>query len=341
MMKPEILVVDDRPENLLAMKRLLRDLEAVICTASSGNEALEMVLDHDFALILLDVQMPDMDGFETAEMIRLYDKTAHVPIIFVTAISTEQQHIFKGYESGAVDYIFKPIEGVILLSKVRIFLTLYRQKQGLQQLVQELEQSKKLIEKQNEILTLLALHDDLTGLFNRRHLSIILEQEFYRSKRYGSDLAILMLDLDHFKSVNDTYGHAFGDVVLREFARRIKEISRPTDLIFRFGGEEFLILLPQTNLEGGMHAGEQVRKSCAAEMYTEGDVSIAVTASVGVAAFYNDHPKEPIHLIQMADKALYKAKNSGRNRVVGYSQSMENEDLVKPQDTCLREKECE
>ena len=217
MTKPEILVVDDRAENLLAMKRLLKDLDAVIHTASSGNEALAMVLDHDFALILLDVQMPDMDGFETAEMVRLYDKAADVPIIFVTAISKEQQHIFKGYESGAVDYIFKPVEGQILLSKVRIFLTLYRQKQELQQLVQELLQSQKLIEKQNETLTLLALHDDLTGLYNRRHLNTILEQEFYRSKRYGSDLAVLMLDLDHFKNVNDTYGHAFGDVVLIPF----------------------------------------------------------------------------------------------------------------------------
>ncbi|MDO8947754.1 MAG: GGDEF domain-containing protein [Desulfocapsaceae bacterium] len=201
------------------------------------------------------------------------------------------------------------------------FSGLYRQKQELQQLVQELEQSKKLIEKQNETLTLLALHDDLTGLFNRRHLNTILEQEFYRSKRYGSDMALLMFDLDHFKNVNDTYGHAFGDVVLREFARRIKKISRPTNLAFRFGGEEFLILLPQTGLAGGIQAGEHICRSCAAELYTEGAVSISVTTSVGVAAFQNDKPEEPHQLIEMADKALYQAKDAGCNRVLAYAPS--------------------
>ncbi|MBU0665624.1 MAG: diguanylate cyclase [Proteobacteria bacterium] len=325
MKKPEILVVDDRAENLLAMQRVLNDLDAEIHTASSGNEALAMVLDHDFALILLDVQMPDMDGFETAEMVRLYDKTAHIPIIFVTAISKERKHIFKGYASGAVDYIFKPVDREILLSKVKVFLTLYRQRQELQQLVQNLQHSQELIAKQNATLTLLALHDELTGLYNRRHLNTILAQEFYRSKRYGTDLAILMLDLDHFKNVNDTYGHAFGDFVLKEFAHRMKKISRPTDLIFRFGGEEFLILLPQTDIEGGVKAGEQIRKICATEMYEEGPVSISVTTSIGAAAFHNDKPEEPDQLIEMADKALYQAKDAGRNRVLAYTHLMEDQ----------------
>lgn len=320
MQKPEILVVDDRPENVIAMQRLLRDLDATICTASSGNEALEMVLDHDFALILLDVQMPDMDGFETAEMLRLYDKTSHVPIIFVTAINKDKRHIFKGYESGAVDYIFKPVDGVILLSKIAIFLTLYNQKMELRQLVEELRESKELIEKQNEKLTLLAFNDELTGLYNRRHLNTVLKQEFSRCKRYGSDLTVLMLDLDHFKKVNDAHGHDFGDFVLKEFARRMTKISRPTDLIFRTGGEEFLILLPQTNMEGGIQAGEQIRKSCQDEMYVEGTVSISLTTSIGVAAIGDNIPEKPDNLVTMADKALYQAKDAGRNRVVGYTQ---------------------
>ncbi len=321
MNKPEILIVDDRAENLLAMERLLEDVDAEIYTASSGNDALSLVLDHDFALILLDVQMPDMDGFETAEMIRLSDEKAHIPIIFVTAISKEQQHVFKGYESGAVDYIFKPVEGKILLSKAAFFLTLYRQKQELQHLVEELKQSKELINKQNETLSHLALHDDLTGLYNRRHFNTMLKQEFYRSERYGSDLAILMVDLDHFKKVNDTKGHDFGDFVLKEFARRMKETSRPTDLIFRFGGEEFIILLPQTDLAGGIQAGEKIRKSCEKEMYRNGPLELLVTTSIGAAAFRSNKPKETGQLIQMVDKALYQAKDGGRNRVVSYEES--------------------
>lgn len=314
--KPKILVVDDREENLIAMQRLLQDLDAEICTVSSGNDALAMVLDHDFAIILLDVQMPDMDGFETAEMIRLDDKKAHVPIIFVTAISKERQHIFQGYESGAVDYIFKPVDGRILLSKVSVFLTLFQQKQKLQHLVHELKQSQSLIEKQNETLTRLALHDDLTGLYNRRHFNSMLKQEFYRSKRYGSYLTILMIDLDHFKNVNDGYGHDFGDFVLKEFARRMKKISRPTDLIFRIGGEEFVVLLPQTDVEGGKKVGEKICRTCEGDRFTDGKVSISITTSIGVAAFNKDKPDEPNTLLQLADKALYKAKNMGRNRIV-------------------------
>lgn len=321
MKKPEILVVDDRAENLLAMERLLEDLDAEIYSATSGNDALALVLDHDFALILLDVQMPDMDGFETAEMIRLSDETAHIPIIFVTAISKERQHVFKGYESGAVDYIFKPVEAKILLSKVIIFLDLYRQKQQLHDLVEELKQSKEHIKKQNDTLTHLSMHDDLTQLYNRRHFNTMLEQEFYRSKRYGNDLAVLMLDLDHFKNVNDSQGHDFGDFVLQEFARRMKKISRPTDLIFRIGGEEFLILLPQTDLAGGLVAGEQIRKKCESEMYRKGSVAMSVTTSVGAAAFHKNKPKESAQLLRMVDKALYQAKDGGRNRVVGYSES--------------------
>ncbi|MCK5680609.1 response regulator, partial [bacterium] len=220
MKNPEILVVDDRTENILAMKRLMADLDAEIHTATSGNEALGMVLKYDFALILLDVQMPDMDGFETAEMIRLSDDTAHIPIIFITAINKEEKHVFKGYQSGAVDYLFKPVEAEILLSKVSVFLSLYNQKQELQHLVHELTKSKKLIEEQNEILTRLSIHDELTGLFNRRHLNTMMEQEFYRCKRYGNNMAVLMLDLDHFKNVNDTHGHKFGDFVLETFSKR-------------------------------------------------------------------------------------------------------------------------
>ncbi|MCK5681877.1 diguanylate cyclase, partial [bacterium] len=318
MKKPEILVVDDRPENILAMKRLMADLDAVVHTATSGNEALGMVLKHNFALILLDVQMPDMDGFETAEMIRLSDDTAHIPIIFITAINKEEQHIFKGYQCGAVDYLFKPVEAEILLSKVSVFLSLYNQKQELQHLVDELTKSKKLIEEQNEILTRLSIHDDLTGLFNRRHLNTMLEHEFYRCKRYGSNMVVLLLDLDYFKNVNDTHGHKFGDFVLKTFSRRIMEGTRSADLSFRFGGEEFLIILPQSEIEGGMAVGENIRKLCETQLYTEGSVSMQVTTSIGIASFQENSPEVPNAIIAKADEALYQAKSEGRNRVVVY-----------------------
>jgi len=315
MEQAEILVVDDRPENLLAMKLLMKDLEAEVRAASSGKEALEMVLQHNYALVLLDVEMPGMDGFETARMIHLADNAAHTPIIFLTASSKELRHVLKGYQSGAVDYIFRPVEAEILRRKVSFFLTSFKQKQELKQMVCNLEVSKQLIEKQNEILTRLSIHDDLTGLYNRRQLNIMLEQEFHRSKRYEADLVLLMLDLDHFKKVNDIHGHKFGDFVLKKFSRRLIEESRASDQVFRFGGEEFIILLTQTDIEGGMKAGERIRKRCQTELYTKDSLSMQVTTSIGVASFQNSL-EVPNDMIAKADKALYLAKREGRNRVV-------------------------
>ncbi len=130
-MKANILLVDDSPENLLAFEQVLRSLDVNIITAISGNEALTLVLEHDFALVLLDVQMPAMDGFETAKLMRGIDKTRHLPIIFVTAISKDQKHVFTGYATGAVDYLFKPVDPDILRSKVTVFLELHRQKTDL------------------------------------------------------------------------------------------------------------------------------------------------------------------------------------------------------------------
>ena len=232
-----ILLVDDRPENLLALETILKRPGLNLLKASSGNEALGMVLDHDFALILLDVQMPEMDGFETAELMRGNDETRHIPIIFVTAINKEQKHVFKGYEAGAVDYLFKPLDPDILQGKVNIFLDLYQQKRGLKEAtrdladsIKELESSKGVIEKKNRQLNDLSIRDGLTGLYNHRHMDIVAKQEFERAARYETDLSCLLMDLDYFKEVNDTFGHAFGDVVLKEFASRVKQNLRKTDL---------------------------------------------------------------------------------------------------------------
>lgn len=147
-----VLIVDDRPENLLALERLLERPGLRIMKATSGNDALAMVLDHEFALVLLDVQMPEMDGFETAELMRGNSSTRNIPIIFVTAISTEQKYVFKGYESGAVDYLFKPLDPDILLSKVNIFLELYRQKKEMEKYAHQLEEKNQVITQQKEKL---------------------------------------------------------------------------------------------------------------------------------------------------------------------------------------------
>ena len=191
--KIHILLVDDRPENLVALESLLDDPERNLVKAQSGNEALQLVLEYDFALVLLDVQMPDMDGFETAELMRANSDTARVPIIFVTAINREQRHVFKGYASGAVDYITKPIEASILQSKVRVFCDLYMQRKELEEsrealaaLNQELEEKNRQLEEELELAQTIQL-SFLPTIFPRED-RIVFEREYLICTTLGGDL---------------------------------------------------------------------------------------------------------------------------------------------------------
>jgi len=323
--KINILIVDDVPVNLTLMAKMLKNLDLNIVKANSGREALELMQEYDFALVLLDVQMPEMDGFEVSAQIRGNEKTKNVPIIFVTAIDQEDNSISRGYEIGAVDFLFKPVDKHILRSKVIIFLELYEQKRSLentthnlQQTVHELETSKRIIEEKNKQLSNIAIHDGLTGLFNHRQMDKILKQEFRRALRYQNDLSCLLIDLDFFKVVNDTYGHAFGDFVLKGFSRIVGSVTRESDFAFRYGGEEFMILLPQTDIHGAQTVAEKLRATCEDYIYHDGTNSTSVTISVGVASLYHNGPTQPETLLAYADKAVYQAKADGRNQVRTY-----------------------
>jgi len=320
----KILIVDDHPENLLVLEKILGDKGEII-RATSGNEALGLTLEHDFAIVLMDVQMPEMDGFETAELIRGNQGTENLPIIFITAISQSSQHIFKGYESGAVDFLFKPFESYLLRAKVEVFLQLHRQRleliataAALHDALKELHKSHEMVEQKNKELRHLSIRDGLTGLFNHRHLQNVLEDEFYRARRYGRDLCCLLMDLDFFKKVNDTFGHGVGDQVLREFSEILKLNIRDSDQAFRYGGEEFLILLPQTSILGGKEASEKIRMICNAKRYKVGDQEIKVSVSIGVASICSHNPEDASELINFADSALYTVKSAGRNMVKVY-----------------------
>ena len=323
--KPLILMVDDKPMNLLALSAAIQSEDYHIIQGGSGNEALSLVLDHDFALILLDVQMPDMDGFETAELIRSNPKTRHIPIIFVSAVNQEDAHLFKGYDKGAVDYLFKPVNTFILRSKIRVFMELYQQKkageilsENLKKALDEADAIRKIVEEQNVLLKDLSVKDGLTGLYNHRHMNVVMESEFNRAIRYKTDLACLLMDIDFFKDVNDTLGHPFGDVVLKGFADSLKEHVRDSDFLFRYGGEEFLVLLPQTDLEGAKSMAEKFRKTMEKKTFREGKSHTSVTVSIGVASLYTHHPTVFSEMISHADQALFSAKAEGRNRVMIY-----------------------
>lgn len=535
----DILIVDDKPANLLALRKILEKPGLNIVEAASGNDALALLLEYNFALILLDVQMPDMDGFETAELMRGNEETKHIPIIFVTAISKEQQYVFKGYDKGAVDYLFKPLDPDILQSKVNIFLELHKQKEDLKTANTELrkanekilEQQEDLIEEERlkvllqmsganaqklnqplaslldnvelmekysdnrektvecisrikesgrkisdiankirtinysdpmpsydgsssvvsfnreinilvvddsedvfegikaflgdqdlvnvfwaanmkEALTVLGQDqfdmifidhflkdgtsidflgkaekegietpvivisgqgdemiasqviqlgayeylpkdrinlesisrvinntlerarlrndvkkaqakmaemstvDELTKLHNRRYFVEALEGEFERANRYEIEMALVMMDLDLFKKINDTYGHPAGDMVLSEIGRILKKHVRRNDIACRYGGEEFAVLLSNVNRDNIYAAYERFREMVSKQPFEYESKQFQITVSIGIA-FSND-AKSINDLLAHADQALYQAKDTGRNKIETY-----------------------
>src|SRR5579859_709500 len=229
-----ILVVDDQPRNLIALAAALESTNYNLLTAASGADALELVLEQDFAVIVLDIHMPEMDGFETASLIRMREGSQSTPIIFLTADDRGGAPVLKGYRLGAVDYLYKPFDPVILRSKVDVFVDLFRKTAALEQRTAELIATTLQLDRARAAADLRhqALHDGLTGLPNRVLLYERLEDLIRRSGQQGQ-CALLLLDLDRFKEVNDTLGHLVGDHLLLLISQRLREAVQPDDLVAR------------------------------------------------------------------------------------------------------------
>ncbi len=314
---PKILVVDDTPANLLVMRRLLAKMEVELVEVASGAAALSACLDHDFALILLDVNMPEMDGFEVASLLQEEITTRQTPIIFVTAAYGDDLHRLKGYHSGAVDYIAKPINDQILLSKVRVFLELYRSKLALQNaLEQQFDLNRQLLDAKREVQHL-AHHDVLTGLANRLLFTDRLETAIDRTRRNGRCFALMYVDIDGFKAVNDSHGHDAGDQLLKQIASRLLEGVRRSDTVARLGGDEFAIVLEQAgDAIEAQQIGQQLCQRLSTPFTLEKDgvaVSAQVGGSIGVALF-PDQAQDREALLHLADTAMYAAKRGGKNQ---------------------------
>ncbi|TCV95710.1 response regulator receiver modulated diguanylate cyclase [Luteibacter rhizovicinus] len=327
-LRPKILVVDDTPANLVAMRRLLARADADIFEAGSGNDALALCLDHQFALVLLDVNMPEMDGFEVAQLIAEADQLRETPIIFVTAAYGDDVNRMKGYTSGAVDYIAKPINDVILQSKVRIFLELYRARALLQQALDELslrntQLTSEVAERtrMEELVRHQATHDALTGLPNRvlfrDRLLTAIDQANEKNLHFG----LAYIDIDGFKNVNDEHGHGTGDALLQAIASRLNGRTRADDTVARLGGDEFAVLLKDATDANAALARCQTLCDAIAEPYTldvHGErIATRIGASIGVAMFSRDPDGDGYdRLVARADTAMYEAKRSGKNRCV-------------------------
>jgi len=323
---PKILVVDDTPANLVAMRHLLADSGAAIYEASSGNAALALCLDHEFALILLDVNMPDMDGFEVAFLIGEDERLRDMPIIFVTAAYADDINRVRGYHFGAVDYIEKPINDMILQSKVRVFLELYRAREQLRATLAELEERNAQLNVEiaerlrvEERIRHQATHDMLTSLPNRVLFHDRLVTAMQRVPRHGPGFALALLDIDGFKAVNDSHGHPAGDALLKAIAQRLGDEVRANDTVARLGGDEFALILEDVGDEASLvRRCEQVGVALARPYQLEGSsgpFEARVSASIGLALWHGTQQNDEA-LIQAADRALYQAKEGGKNRCV-------------------------
>ena len=298
--KKKILIVDDSKINIDILIELLDDKYELLVSLS-GRRALEILNSEYVDLILLDILMPDMSGYDVCKVLKTQEKTKSTPVIFITANSDEES-IDLAYESGGIDYVTKPFKALELLARIKTQL-------NMQDLFNDLEES-------HNQLKLLASQDHMTKLYNRRYFSEISTTILELAIRHQKPLSLMMIDIDKFKKINDTYGHHIGDIVIISLANTLKELSRKSDIVCRFGGEEFLILLPETDIVGADSIAEKIRKSVEETLVDiEEDQRLKYTISTGISEVKIKEETNLEETIQRADEALYKAKEGGRNRV--------------------------
>jgi diguanylate cyclase (GGDEF)-like protein len=307
---PCILIVDDHPDNVEILRARLEAAGYRTQAAEDGEEALRLVAECPPDLILLDVMMPRLDGNEVARRIKADRSLPFIPISMQTALESVESTV-DGLGGGAGDSFTKPINYVELEARVRSMLRI-------KALQDEVQQRERDLARANTELRLMAVTDGLTGLYNRRHLEERLHEMFEHSARLHEPLACVMADLDHFKAVNDNYGHQVGDEVLKQLAMLLRSVAREVDRAGRYGGEEFMVILPGTVLDAAVTFAERARQEVADHIFTFDGGSLRATISCGVAAWPHPRIAERDELVKAADDALYVAKALGRNRVVRF-----------------------
>jgi diguanylate cyclase (GGDEF)-like protein len=300
---PRLLVVDDEPSILELMRRRLEALGCEVTTLSGGSDVVKVVRERLPDLVLLDVMMPDVDGFTVCRALKQDAEIRDIPVVLMTARAEVDSRI-RGLELGAHDYVTKPFETAELLARVRAALRV-------KALQDELRETNKLLER-------LAASDPLTDLPNRRTFDEQIFLAMERSRRTGQALSVIMLDLDHFKQINDAHGHQVGDEALRQVAQILGGRRRVTDLVARYGGEEFVWVLPGAVTDAAVEVAEWLRRTIEESTLETQRGPIHLTISAGVST-YDPAAHGRIGsevLLEAADQALREAKDTGRNRVV-------------------------
>jgi diguanylate cyclase (GGDEF)-like protein len=288
----KVFVVDDNQKNIRLLQEILEDNSFEVYPFENGFSVLDKAKEIKPDIILLDIMMPEIDGFELCKSLKDEPETSDIPVIMVTA-KAEGSDVKKAFEVGAFDYIKKPIDEVETIARIHAALR---------------------FKKDKDLLKEKAMKDSLTGLYNHALLEELLKKEFIKSERTNHPVSYAMLDIDFFKSINDTYGHKAGDHILRGVAAILNLTVRQSDIVGRYGGEEFGLVLPEISAERAYQLCERIRTAIAEHLFHLDNKEVNITVSIGICTKspeFNDYKE----MIQKADKMLYEAKAKGRNRV--------------------------
>jgi diguanylate cyclase (GGDEF)-like protein len=297
-----ILVIEDHPDQRDLLAIVLQREGYRVITAANGVDGLAKLEQEQVQIALSDIMMPKMDGFELIKQIRSNPALKSIYFILITARIQEGDRV-RGLDLGADDYITKPFSFSELLARVRVG--------------SRLVQYQRHLEHQTQV-------DSLTGLFNRRAFERKMEEEFERSKRYQHPLSLLILDIDNFKTINDTYGHHGGDTALVKISETLRAKTRQSDFPSRFGGEEFVLVLPDTDLDGALLVANKVHEEIRSRTFGTASRSFSLTVSIGLSSTCAKTYREWREMLEDADQALYVAKNSGKDRIESCTSAKQN-----------------